>query len=119
MLVHSSFEIMTQQKMNMKRYHDLPGIIQELLSRDFIWYILENWKKDSLIGEPIYREKNLSKFGQNRLAPGRSGVSCSFFCLVILSNEVCIACTYLVHPNLVIVNVPVRPLLFTISNNSL
>ena len=69
---------MTQQKMNMKRYHDLPGIIQELLSRDFIWYILENWKKDSLIGEPIYSEKNQSK-GQNRLAPGRSGVSCSFF----------------------------------------
>ena len=41
--------------MNMKRYHDLPGIIQELLSSDFIWYILENWKKDSLIGEPIYK----------------------------------------------------------------
>ena len=73
-LVHSSFEIMTQQKMNMKYYHDLPGSIQELFSRGFIWYILENWKKDSLIGEPIYREKNLSKFGQNRLAPSRSGV---------------------------------------------
>ena len=79
MLVHSSFEIMTQQKMNMKRYHDLPGIIQELLSRDFIWYILENWKKDSLIGEPIYREKNLSKFGQNRLTTGRSGVHSAVF----------------------------------------
>ena len=75
MLVHSSFEIMTQQKMNMKRYHDLPGIIQELLSRGFIWYILENWKKDSLIGEPTYREKNLSKFGQNRLAPGNRSVN--------------------------------------------